>query len=133
MRIHLVTRHCGAIQWAEALGLPVDRLCEHLSVQDVACGDVVIGVLPLGLAAALCARGARVFALTVELPRALRGVELDADSLRRHGAQLQEFQVRAGVSGIETLALLRALRRGNVAEAGRCGDLGQAGAEREQH
>lgn len=97
------------MQWAVAHGVPVDRVVEHLDVEEVAAGDIVIGVLSPALAAAVCARGARLFALTLQLPRELRGQELDAAALERLDAQLQEFTVRAGLSGAQALAELRAL------------------------
>lgn len=109
MRIHFVTRHPGAIQWARAHGVAFDRAVDHLDAEEVAAGDIVIGVLPPALAAAVCARGARLFALTLQVPRALRGQELDAATLEQLDAQLQEFTVLAGISGAQALAELQSL------------------------
>ena len=57
-------------------------------------GDVVMGVLPVSLAAEVCARGARFLHLSVEVPPELRGQELSADDLERLGAELVEYEVR---------------------------------------
>jgi CRISPR-associated protein Csx16 len=109
MRIHFVTRHPGALEWAQAHGVPADRVIEHLEAEDVATGDIVIGVLPPALAAAVCARGARLFALALQVPRELRGQELDAAALEQLDAQLQELTVQSGLSGAQALAELQAL------------------------
>ena len=92
-RIWLVTRHKGAVDWVRRNGVCVDRLVDHLDVEEIARGDMVIGVLPFHLAARVCARGARFFSLSLEVPPDYRGQELDADDLERFGARLEEYRV----------------------------------------
>lgn len=93
MTTWFVTRHPGARDWAARRGVVVDRLVDHLDPDEVAAGDTVIGVLPVALAAAVCARGAHFVNLTLDLPPELRGRELDADTLERLGARLEGFEV----------------------------------------
>lgn len=94
MTTYFITRHPGAKDWAMRQGLRVDRIVEHLDPAFVAAGDVVIGSLPVNLAAEVCARGARYLHLSLDLPAALRGRELSAEDMERLGARLEEFSVR---------------------------------------
>lgn len=94
-RTYLVTRHPGARDWAAAQGVAADEVRAHLDVADVRPGDTVVGTLPVNLAAAVCARGARYLHLTLELPAALRGRELSAAELEAHGARLEAYRVES--------------------------------------
>jgi CRISPR-associated protein Csx16 len=71
----------------------------HLDKPGFGPGDKVFGVLPLGLAADVCASGAEVFVLTYETPFHLRGQELSADELERLGARLVRYDVRVITPG----------------------------------
>ncbi|RDE50636.1 MAG: CRISPR-associated protein Csx16 [Candidatus Accumulibacter meliphilus] len=93
MTIWFVSRHPGAVAWAQRQGIAVDRQLAHLDPQQVATGDTVIGTLPINLAAEVCARGARYYHLTLRLPSALRGTELDADQLEQLGACIEAYLV----------------------------------------
>lgn len=93
MTTHLVTRHPGAIEWAARQGLAPDRVVVHLDPDDIRPGDVVVGTLPVHLAARVCARGGRYFNLSVDMPAEARGLELGADELERYGARLEEYAV----------------------------------------
>lgn len=95
MSTWFVTRHPGAIEWAERQGLHVDHQITHLDVGEVGAGDTVIGILPVNLAAQVCERGARYLALSIDVPVEARGRELSADELEAFGARLEEFSVRA--------------------------------------
>ena len=88
-----VGRHQGAVGWIKARRIPVDRWTDDLEPESVGPGDVVIGTLPLHLAAAVCARGARFIAVTMDIPRALRGRELTRADVERCGCRLEAFQV----------------------------------------
>lgn len=93
--VYFVSRHAGAAEWFARQGLAVDRTVAHLDVNAIGAGDVVIGSLPVNLAAQICARGARYWHLSLALPPESRGRELSADDMARLGARLQEFQVTA--------------------------------------
>lgn len=88
-----VSRHPGAIEWAARKGIRVDRQVDHLDVDAVQAGDVVIGTLPVHLAAEVCARRARFFNLSLDLPPQARGRELTADDLDAYGARIEEYRV----------------------------------------
>lgn len=98
MTTYFITRHAGARDWATQEGIAVDRVAEHLDVGEVSAGDVVIGSLPVNLAAQICQQGARYFHLTLDLSPAQRGAELDADVMRACGARIEEFFVSRGRS-----------------------------------
>jgi CRISPR-associated protein Csx16 len=93
----VVTRHAGAVRWL----LPRLRtssnvkLMTHIDEDTVfRPGDMVCGVLPIALAARICAQGARPFAIDVKLPPELRGQELSHEQLEALDARLVEYHVR---------------------------------------
>lgn len=93
MTIYFVSRHTGAFEWAAERNLRIDRQVEHLDLDTIAEGDVVIGSLPVHMAGVVCQKGGRYFHLTLEVPLALRGKELTALQMDECGASLQEFVV----------------------------------------
>lgn len=94
MTTFFVSRHPGAADWARGQGLAVDRPLVHLDPAGVGPGDTVIGTLPVHLAAAVCARGARYLHLTLDLPPDWRGRELSAAQMTACGARLEEYRVQ---------------------------------------
>jgi len=92
--VYFVSRHPGAVEWARRQGLVVDHLVEHLDVAQVSKGDTVVGTLPVNLVARVCEAGARYLHLSLALPPALRGQELDADQLEALGTRLEAYEVR---------------------------------------
>jgi len=94
MTTYFVTRHAGARNWAIEEGMTVDAVVAHLDLTLIIANDVVIGSLPVNLAAEVCARGGRYLHLSLELPPALRGVELTAEAMRNCGACIEEYQVQ---------------------------------------
>jgi len=91
MTLWFVSRHHGAVDWAQRQGLAVDEWVAHLDVSRVGAGDTVIGSLPVHMAAAVCRRGARFLNLTLTIPAEWRGKELTADELDMAGAVLEEY------------------------------------------
>lgn len=91
----LVTRHPGALIWAMRSGIRFDRCVGHLDTVD-ALGphDEVYGILPVNLAAEVCARGARYFALCLHLEFNERGAELTMEAMERAAAHWQEYVVQ---------------------------------------
>jgi len=89
-----VSRHPGAIEWLSRQGIAVDQQIAHLNLQQIQPGDWVLGSLPVNMAAAVCARGARYLHLSLQVPADARGRELSADELDAFGAHLQAFEVR---------------------------------------
>lgn len=95
MTTYFISRHPGTRDWAEAEGFRIDRWVEHLDPALLQPGDRVLGTLPVHLAAAVCARGARYYHLALDLPGDWRGRELTAAELREHGARLEPYVVTA--------------------------------------
>lgn len=93
LTIYFITRHAGAKDWAKRQGIRIDRFVEHLDVGDIRPGDVVMGSLPVHLAAEVCELGARYFHLILNLPPTKRGLELCANELNNFDASLREFVV----------------------------------------
>jgi CRISPR-associated protein Csx16 len=93
MTTFFVSRHPGARNWAVQQDIAVDRVVEHLDPIAVEAGDVVIGTLPVNLAAEVCARGGRYLHLSLDLPAERRGLELTAEDMVRVGARLEEYRV----------------------------------------
>lgn len=94
MATWLVTRHAGATEWLRQQGYQVDQEVIHLDAARVSAGDLVIGTLPLHLAAAVCERGARFLFLAVDIPAGLRGTELSAAQLKALGARLEAYAIQ---------------------------------------
>ena len=67
MAIWFVSRHAGAIGWAKQQSFKVDHWVTHFAPEEAAAGDVVIGTLPVHLAAEVCARGAQFYFLTLQV------------------------------------------------------------------
>lgn len=93
MTTYFVSRHPGALDWAAQEGIKVNRLVAHLLTDEIQRGDVVLGTLPVQLAAQVCERGARYLHLSLDIPQDLRGKDLSADDMRVCGARLEEFHV----------------------------------------
>ena len=95
MTTYFVSRHAGATEWARRQGLVDCRFVDHLAPAEVRRGDVVIGTLPVSVAAEVCSRGARYLHLTLDVPSAARGRELTPELMEAYGATLREFVVTA--------------------------------------
>jgi CRISPR-associated protein Csx16 len=93
MTTYFVSRHPGAIAWAARKGITVDELVVHLDIERIQPGDVVIGTLPVNLAAEVCARGGRFFNLSLDLPPEARGRELSAEDLDAFGARIEAYRI----------------------------------------
>lgn len=93
MTVYCISRHPGAVEWLRQEGVQVDVVIAHMEGLRLGPGDTVIGTLPIRIAAECCAAGALVLALCIEVPAGLRGCELTADEMRRHGACLRRFVV----------------------------------------
>jgi CRISPR-associated protein Csx16 len=93
MTTYFISRHPGAVAWAQGQGLHIHQVLPHLDPHTVQPGDTVMGTLSLPVAAQVCARGARYLHLSLNLPLALRGQELSAEQLRACGAHLCEYRV----------------------------------------
>ncbi|WP_377295394.1 CRISPR-associated protein Csx16 [Rhizobium sp. SG2393] len=94
MTEYFISRHPGAVDWARNLGITAHHL-RHLDPAIITSGDVVMGTLPIHLAATVCAAGAQFLFLALDLPEDLRdGRELSADELRRAHARLEEYVVK---------------------------------------
>jgi CRISPR-associated protein Csx16 len=93
MTCWFVSRHPGAIEWARRRALPVDRQVPHLTMEEIAEGDVVMGTLPVNLAADICRRGAKFYYLSLCAEETQRGKELSADDLFAMRAHLQRYTV----------------------------------------
>ena len=94
MTIWFISRHPGALQWAQQQGLAIDRQAAHLDPLQVQAGDIVIGTLPVHLAAVVCQRRARYVNLSLDLPAHWRGRELSVQELCQCNARLETFDVR---------------------------------------
>ncbi len=99
MTVYCVSRHPGAIEWLHAQEVHVDVVLAHIEELDIRAGDTVIGTLPLALAAEICAAGAIVLAICMDVPAEARGRELSAEDMRRFGARLCRFLVSTAEKG----------------------------------
>ncbi|WP_274584124.1 CRISPR-associated protein Csx16 [Neisseria leonii] len=94
--VYFVSRHAGARAWVEQqTQWQVDCFISHLDPQCIRRGDVVLGTLPLHLAAEVCARGGIFYFLTLPQEEAGRGSEYSAEEMAEMGCSLRRFEVRA--------------------------------------
>jgi len=93
MSTFFITRHPGAREWAAQEGITVDFLFDHLDPEIIRSGDVVIGSLPVNLAAEVCSRGGHYWHLSLNIPAMRRGFELSAEEMRAFNARLEEYFV----------------------------------------
>jgi CRISPR-associated protein Csx16 len=70
------------------------HVLSHVNGQVFEPGDRVCGVLPLALAARICASGAQAHVISYDVPESLRGQELSAAMLEALGAKLVQYDVR---------------------------------------
>ncbi len=100
MRKFFVTRHQGAVDWAWEEGHIDDQtnIVATMKPETVQPGDLVIGTLPVHLAARVVEQGGRYQHLVLDISEAKRGVELSVTDMRASGARLEElFIQRASV------------------------------------
>lgn len=90
----LVSRHPGALEWLRARGIEAERTVDHLDPETPEPGDVVIGTLPLHIAARLSERGVRFQFLALDLPPELRGRELSLEEMNTCNARLEEYRIQ---------------------------------------
>jgi|GEM_PF-464674 len=118
MTVYFVSRHDGAQHWArlmQRLGNwphPIDRYVDHLDVQTLQKGDVVIGTLPLREIAAVRQRGAEFYNLDLQVPPELRGQELTPTQMAQCGATLTHYRITIK----ETLEMLPVNKKPQVAK-----------------
>ncbi len=94
MTIYFISRHPGAITWAEQQGIKVDQHVMHLDINLIQPGDAVIGSLPVNLAAQVCGKGAAYIHLSLMLPEHLRGRELSAAQMAECDARLERYEIK---------------------------------------
>lgn len=93
MTTWVVSRHPGAIEWLTARGVQPDITVAHLDISRIQPGDIVVGSLPVNLAAEVCSCGAHYLHLSLRLPAEWRGRELSAAELDEVGAEIREYRV----------------------------------------
>lgn len=93
MSVILVSRHAGTLDWFEKKGLAIDQHVVHFDVNLLQKGDAVVGVLPIHLAAKVCALGCVYYHLEMQVPLEFRGKELTSEQLDLFGATLVPYSV----------------------------------------
>ena len=76
MTTWFISRHPGAIKWVKLQNIQIDRFESHLDTSLVQAGDVVIGTLPIHLAAEVCQKGVKFYFLSINVTPEQRGTEL---------------------------------------------------------
>lgn len=85
----IVARHAGAVEWLNAHGVS-GEVVPHVSDPSILEGRIVVGILPLNLAA----KAAEVWSVDLpNLPAELRGKELSPIQMDECGAVLRKYRV----------------------------------------
>lgn len=130
MTTYAITRHQGAAEWIK-VRVGDCTIITHVGDAELAAikpGDRVIGILPLNLAASICAAGARVESIDLPALRPdQRGKELSLSEMDAAGAALTEYRVER----IEHRPARRAVFRENgffiLSEAGKAAYIAAGG------
>jgi len=93
MAVWFVSRHQGAIDWIATQDIAIDHFVAHLDLCQIQPNDIVIGTLPIHLAADVCAKGADFYFLSVNVKFDQRGTELTCEQLIEQGCSLQSFYI----------------------------------------
>jgi len=94
MAIWFVGRHPGAQEWIQEKGFKIDHTVPHLSLSDIQTGDIILGTLPIHLAAQVCEKQAEYWHLSVDLLPEQRGKELSAQELDKSNARLERYLIQ---------------------------------------
>ncbi len=97
-KIWFISRHPGAWDWFLKYGNQgrwknVEHV-SHIDIDKIRSGDIVIGTLPIHLAAEICDNGAQYWYLSISVPEHLRGKELTCDDMTLLSAKLEQYEVR---------------------------------------
>ena len=97
MTTWFISRHPGAIDWIKTQHeWHIDHYLTHLDNPAVIhSGDTVLGTLPIHIAAAVCARGARYYFLQLPQEAAQRGSEYSAADMTAMGYSLRRYHIEA--------------------------------------
>jgi len=91
MTTWIVTRHPGAIEWLNDIGIIADHTVSDLEISVPQKGDTIVGILPVQHIATLNQRGVRYFHICQNLLPNDRVTELTSDQMRERSAELIEF------------------------------------------
>lgn len=108
MRTIIVTRHAGLVEWLARHGI-TGEVISHVSEPETVRGRVVIGALPMHLAAETECIGS---VSLPGLPPEKRGAELTVEEMEAAGAHLCWYVVAAAASEANAHYLRGALMHG---------------------
>lgn len=94
MAVWFISRHQGAIEWIKQQSIQIDHFESHLDVEMIQADDVVIGTLPIHLAAKVCQKGATFYFLSVNVRSEQRGTELTAEDLIAQHCTIEPFYIQ---------------------------------------
>jgi len=94
MKTIFVSRHQGAIDWVKSQPFHIDQYTHHLCGSDIHEPVIVLGTLPIHVAAIITASGGRYLHLKIETPPEKRGQELTSQDLTRYNASFIEFNIQ---------------------------------------
>jgi len=87
----IISRHSGAVEWLRRNGIE-GEVVTHVDGPEIIRGKIVVGNLPMHLAAA----ASRVGIIEMpNLPAEARGRDLTADEMDKYGARLAWYKVEA--------------------------------------
>lgn len=92
---YFVTRHAGAIEWAERKNLGNIVQVRHFDPDVIKSGDRVVGSLPVSLVSEINRLGGHYGHITLNLTESDRGKELSSVDMDRLGAKIEWFYVAA--------------------------------------
>lgn len=94
MTTYFVTRHVGAQAWAQEQGFDGAIVISNFDPTIVKEDDIVMGILPMHLAAEVCRRGGKYYNLAMAVPPDARGKELTSEMMNQFGARLVQYKIQ---------------------------------------
>ncbi|MBR1374612.1 MAG: CRISPR-associated protein Csx16 [Cardiobacteriaceae bacterium] len=94
--IYFICRHQGTIDWVKSRkNIKIDVFLDHLDFREteICAEDTVIGILPIDIAAQICEKGAKFYALKIHQELSERGQNFSADNLEKMNVSLRRFQI----------------------------------------
>lgn len=94
MTTYFITRHLDSLTWAKDNHIHFDKHLTHLDTLDeLKSGDTVIGTLPINMVYQINQLGVRYLHLSLNIPKDLRGMELNTEQLKACNITLEEYHV----------------------------------------
>lgn len=89
----IISRHPGAKKLMVEMGF-TGTFRNHINIDEISTGDVVVGTLPVQLIAQLCQQSIEYWHISINLAEADRGQELSAGKMKELGFRIERYHAK---------------------------------------